>query len=551
MTTNNAIAVDAAAVPLVARLRSKYRAWARACYIIRDKLGQHVPFELNDGQRAVGRLERHLLDTIGQARIFILKARQGGFSTDQQARALWQIWREPGFDALTLAYTKEDTEKLFNITQRAIEHFPPALLPRLADKATNQIGFPGLDTILYTGTAGSKRTGRGLTIKRFHGSEFAFWNDPEGTLATVGGGIVPVGSSVVLETTASGFDSPAHNFYREAKAKGYTTIFVPWWDCDRKHYRRPLLAPDELAPLTDEETALMQAHGLDLEQIKWRREKIAEFGRLRFLTEYAEDDASCWMTVGGMFFDAEMLKALLLDPPVPLRTELAGALRIYVEPEDVASGARVIGGADTAEGGAASTEHDRSTIYFEEFPSGRLLAEYEDRGVTPKEFAGVLNAWGRRYKTALLVVEKNAHGITVLRELRDTHLYPLGSIYHRSTIDDAQNEKLDRIGWATTAESKPVLLDACRDALAAAARGDAGRPTAGVVRDAFGVRRGVDGKYDLNGKDLLVARGLAWIGRTAPSDTGIIGYYAKLAEAKRKEREAQQAGTTTRGPGHG
>jgi hypothetical protein len=100
-------------------------------------------FELNSGQRRVGEIEREELETKGECRGFILKARQGGFSTDQQARALHQVWSQPNFDALTLAHTKEDTEKLFGITQRAIEHFPRSLLPTMGDKATSQISFPG------------------------------------------------------------------------------------------------------------------------------------------------------------------------------------------------------------------------------------------------------------------------------------------------------------------------------------------------------------------------------------------------------------------------
>jgi hypothetical protein len=75
------------------------------------------------------------------------------------------------------------------------------------------------------------------------------------------------------------------------------------------------------------------------------------------------------------------------------------------------------------------------------------------------------------------VIEKNAHGITVLRHLRDDHEYPVASIYHRATLDDDQNEKLGRIGWATTAESKPIMLDAGRELLNAARDKLAGVPS--------------------------------------------------------------------------
>lgn len=518
----------------VAGLRGDYALWARRCYRIRDKLGKIRPFVLNAGQRRVGEVEQEELARKGEARLFILKARQGGFSTDQQARSLHQIWSQPNFDALTLAHTKEDTEKLFAITTRAIEHFPPSLLPRRGDKETNQISFPGLDTQFYTGTAGSKRTGRGMTIKRFHGSEFAFWDDPPSTLATVGGGLVP-GSTVVLETTASGFDSPAHVFWKECQARGYRALFFPWWECDTVTYRLPLFAPDELGTLEAEEQELVTRRGLDLEQIKWRRKQIAEYGRQFFLTEWAEDEESCWAAVGGMFYDAELLKALMQRAPQPIRSDRNGALLEYA---DCPPGERVIIGSDTAEG---TTAGDRSTFVARAFPSWRLLAAFEDVRVEPKELAGLLNTWGRKYGQAFLVVEKNAHGITVLRTLRDEHQYPTSAIYHRATLDDAQNEKLDRIGWATTGESKPIMLDAGRELLNAARDGLVTCPSRATLRDAFSVRRGKDGKYDLNGRDMLVAEMLCWIGRGAPSDTGMLDHLkAMLAEKRAADAAAQE-----------
>jgi hypothetical protein len=524
--------VRALAVTRIAELARDYARWAHLCYTIRDKQGHLRPLALNSIQSAIGRAEREQLRETGRVRLFILKARQGGVSTDQQGRNLHQIWSEPNFDALTLAHTTGDTDKLFGITQRAIEHFPRPLLPALGERSAKEVSFPGLDTHFFTGTAGAKRTGRGLTLKRFHGSEFAFWDDPEGTLGTITPGLVPEGSIAVLETTASGFDSLAHNFWREAETRGYKPIFFPWWECDRDNYRRPLEAPDELGELSGEEQELQRAHGLDLEQIKWRRQQISELTRATFLTEYAEDAESCWAAAGGMFYDVEILKALMLKAPEPIETHMNGALRVYSE---LLPGERAIIGSDTAEG----TGGDRSTWAARAFPSWRLLADYESNRATPKELAGILNTWGRKFGCALLVVEKNAHGITVLRELRDDLQYPVDRIYHRALLDEQQTEMKTRIGWATTGESKPLLLDAGRELFAAAFKGLAGVPSRSALRDAFGVRRGDDGKYDLNGKDVLVAEMLAWIGRSAPSDTGMLDYYVAQVAALKAKREQE------------
>jgi hypothetical protein len=236
-----------------------------------------------------------------------------------------------------------------------------------------------------------------------------------------------------------------------------------------------------------------------------------------------------------MFYDVEVLKALMLKAPEPIDTQMNGALRVYSE---LLPGERAIIGSDTAEG----TGGDRSTWAARAFPSWRLLADYEDNKVTPKELAGILNTWGRKYDCALLVIEKNAHGITVLRALRDDLSYPVDRIYHRALLDQQQTEMQSRIGWATTGESKPLLLDAGRELFAAAFKGLAGVPSRSTLRDAFGVRRGDDGKYDLNGKDVLVAEMLAWIGRSAPSDSGWLDYYSQKAAELIAQREAAAKG---------
>jgi hypothetical protein len=267
--------------PEVDALADDYSAWAAECYRIRDKHGQIIPLNLNPAQRLVDAAEREEMARHGQARLYVLKGRQGGVSTDQQARNLHQIWSEPGFDAMTLAHTREDTDKLFGITQRAIEHFPPELLLRMGGKETREISFPGMDSSFWTGTAGAKRTGRGVTLKRVHGSEFAFWDEPIETLGSITPALVPQGSVVVLETTASGFGSPAHEFWKDGQKalNGYRPVFIPWWLCDPANYSLPLMEPDELGALDGDERDLVERVGLRLEEIKWRRQTMRELGR--------------------------------------------------------------------------------------------------------------------------------------------------------------------------------------------------------------------------------------------------------------------------------
>ncbi len=499
-----------------------YPLWARECYHIRDKFGHIVPLVANRLQLAIGRAEQEERACTGQARLYVLKGRQGGVSTDQQARNLHQICTEPGFDAMTLAHIREDTDKLFAITQRAVQNYPDAHLPPFGQAMSREVSIPAMDASFWTGTAGAKRTGRGLTLKRVHGSEFAFWDQPRATLGSITPALVPKDSVVVLETTASGFDSEGHNFWREAVqgANGYRPLFFPWWDCDHENYRLPLLAPDEMGTLEPDEQMLP----LDHEQVKWRRAKMRELGRGVFLQEYAEDAESCWAAAGGMFYDAELLKYLNTRVKQPTSTEWGGALEVYGE---LLHGERAVGGVDTAEGFTVGepSKKDRSAFTIRAFPSRRLLVKFEDRAITPKDLAGFLNTWGRKYKGVFWVVEKNAHGITTLRHLRDDFKYSTARIYHRTPQDAAQHEPSESlIGWHTNESTKALLLDYGRILLNAARDGNADVPSESALRDAFAVRRDDKGKVSLNGKDVLVSELLCEVGHQQVPPPPSIGF---------------------------
>jgi hypothetical protein len=207
-----------------------------------------------------------------------LKGRQGGVTTYEQAKSLHTIWANRGATTLTLAHDRESTDKIFGITQRAIDEFDPALLPRLGPKATREISFPGATLASTPAPPAPGAPAADLTIVRLHGSEFAFWDKPLSTLNTVGPALVPSGSTVALETTGGGFDSPGAPLLERSgrRQERLPRALLPWWECDPVNYRRKLDAPDELGKLDDDEQLLVDHTGLDLEQIKWRRLKIAE-----------------------------------------------------------------------------------------------------------------------------------------------------------------------------------------------------------------------------------------------------------------------------------
>lgn len=558
--TSPAPSREAEALARVRRLKTDDAYWFRTCYRIKDKgaivtgdvleelyrqgkepadVGSKiVPYVQNQVQGMLSAAEKAMMRDVGWAFLYVLKGRQGGISTDQQAKNMMRIWRRPHTDVMTLADNQTNTNKIFQITRRALKYFPAALLPKMGGGDTYQVSFTERDSNFWTGTAGAGTSGRGATLARLHGSEFAWWPNPRATLSAAAPGLEGVpGSEIILETTASTHGSEAHEFYRET-VKGKTQfrpLFLPWWICDPPRYRIGLRAPDELGHLSAHERFLVATHGLDLEQVKWRRAKVEFYGPGEFLKEYPEDDEGCWLVAGDPFYNRETLLMLAQRTPRPVayipksdaeapkgnheprpwlvdrpaQASRDGEVWIYGEPAPGDRG--LILGADTAEGVGG----DGSGYVIRSFPSWRLIEEYISRTIEPTPFAALLDRRSRG-RSVYMVIEKNMHGITVLRNLRDAG-YPRKMMYHRPVLDDRNpEERSDRLGWATTAQSAPVLLDAGRDLLHEALEGRVQCPSADVIRDAFAVQRDKNGAVSLTGRDLLVSELLAWMGRTAP-----------------------------------
>ena len=80
-------------------------------------------------------------------------------------------------------------------------------------------------------------------------------------------------TEIILETTGKEFGDDFHQLWRSAEAgeSEFLPIFLPW-SIDPTYRTK---VPDEFI-MTAEELQLAELHGLDAEQIYWRRRKIAE-----------------------------------------------------------------------------------------------------------------------------------------------------------------------------------------------------------------------------------------------------------------------------------
>lgn len=258
---------------------------------IQDKRGRIVPLQLN-------RAQRDLVSSL-TGRDIVLKARQLGMSTVIQA---WQFYQQMRGNARTSTLCHEDdlTSTLRRMADRFYNELPDALQPARKYANAKLTTYAELDSegsIATVGGTAGERKGRGGSMTHIHGSEVAFWPDAE---AVMGAALQAGNPDIILESTPNGMVGWFYERCMEALDGDsiWSLHFFPWWYDDEY---RVALEPGEVLAYTADEQALVDAHGLDAEQIKWRRLKQKELGRL-FIQEYPEDPYSCFLASGDSYF---------------------------------------------------------------------------------------------------------------------------------------------------------------------------------------------------------------------------------------------------------
>jgi hypothetical protein len=376
-------------------------AWLR----IRTKSGKLERFTLSPAQQQ--------LSNNWGARNIVLKARQLGITTYVAARFFIHTITHAGTLSVQVAHDQDAAEEIFQIVHRFVENLPPGVRRELRTSRSNvrQIVFPGLDSEYRVETAADPNAGRGLTIQNLHCSEVARWTgDPADTLASLRAAVPPAGSTIVLESTPNGAAGAFYSEWNTAAETGYVQHFFPWWiDPNYLGRGRP---PEKF---TDEEKALIDAHGLSRQQIAFRRHIRSNFRGLA-VQEFAEDPVSCFRASGECVFDLDAIEARLKELVAPAATRDSGRVQIFFPPQATAE---YVIGVDPAGGGV---EGDYACAQIVERASGMQCAELHAH-LTPQELASQVAALAREYNQALVAVERNNHGHAVLAYLDTSEHY--------------------------------------------------------------------------------------------------------------------------------
>jgi hypothetical protein len=495
----------------VLAVRADPRPWIEANLWLRSKDQRMVPFRFWPAQ-AHWYARRSGWD-------IVLKARQLGFTSIIDGCFFAETVLRPNVTSVIIAHDLDASEKIFATVRGFWERLPEEERARIGEPrylTRRELYWPSLNSRFWVGTAGAAASGRGHTIDNLHCSEFAYWPHPEQTLAGLTEA-VPLNGRVIIESTANGLGNAFHDLWVAAKEgeNPYRPHFYPWWW--DQGYR---LAGPPLGELTEEEQQLRQAHGLDDDQLRWRREKGRQL-RDRFPQEYPENDGHCFLASGRCAFDTTALLAartrLAGEPAPQLLSHLPGKdgdslavaparLLVWRPPEP---GREYVIGADVGEG-LAHSDPSAACVLDEE--TGEQVAELHGR-VAPGRFARLLAALGRHYQRATLGIERNNHGYTTLEVLHTTLDYPC-LYYHRRYGQSGYSG--DVLGWPTNAQTKPVMVDDLGEAIA---EGHLAIRSEGLVDECLtfittdtGAREAQPGKHD----DRVIAAAIAWQVRKRP-----------------------------------
>ncbi|MDR6292343.1 hypothetical protein E9232_004883 [Inquilinus ginsengisoli] len=309
------------------RLRDDFVHYAAKCLKIRTKAGSVDPLVLNKPQQYLHTRLEAQRQASGRVRAIILKGRQQGCSTYVGGRYYHRASHRRGVRVFILCHEAEATANLFDMVSRYHEHTPPLVRPSTSAANARELTFDRLDSGYKVGTAGTKGVGRSQTVQMFHGSEVAFWQFAETHAAGVLQAVPDMpDTEVILESTANGVGGFFHEQWQKAEAgqSEYQAIFIPWfWTPE---YRK---APPAGFTLTDEEQEYASAYGLDMEQMAWRRSKVAELkDAWLFKQEYPATAAEAFQNSGHDSF----IPGALVAAARKRQVEPSGPLVIGVDP---------------------------------------------------------------------------------------------------------------------------------------------------------------------------------------------------------------------------
>lgn len=353
-------------------------------------------------------------------RVIVVKARQLGISTIVRAFAFWEAFtsRDP-FNSAVVSNKEKSSFNLLDIDRRFFKYLPKNLKRSVSVDTKAQMQFASNGTNLLAMTVRADSQDRGWTLNTAHLSEFAFYDNAEVYLASL---IASINEGrIIIESTPNYHGDALHELVKDSTYdKRWDIVFMPWSSF-------PSYRSDDLVDPNEDEIELMESYDLDIEQISWRRHKIAEMkSETLFRKEYPLTINDAWTLDEKSYLSSKDLQHIQSLP-------YSGGYEVFTPPS---RGQTYAIGVDPA--GGVGGDNSVATVINK--LDNVIAAKICSNKKSINQFALEVIDLAKHYNNAMILFERNnqGHGF---EQILMSQRYP----YYQA--------------WDTTMKSKITLLD--------------------------------------------------------------------------------------------
>ena len=436
--------------------------WGSSFCKVVDKSGKTVPFVMNPQQK-------ELVNGLSKYNI-VLKSRQLGITTVSCCLSLFYAITQPNSHCMLISFSLDSANAIFDKLKQIWDSIPNAIKPKEMANNRSYLKFDNGSKVTVC-TMGSKELARGSSLKFVHISEIAFMKESlvSKQLLAIEQALLPDGK-IILESTANGLNEFSNMWEKAEQGESLYKGFFFNWISDKimfkEEYKQFATRYKGIygKSLEQNELDLIEQSyfdmGATLEQLMWRRLKIANSTEMQFRQEYPASPIEAFITSGNNIFNVEKVQQLynerksiekitnIPNIPIELKLYLNNYFTVWETPQ---KGIKYYVGVDSAEGmGADYTVID---VLNED---GMEVAQFRTNKIQAYEMASITNSIGLWYNRALLVVEKASTGGVILDRLRNTYHYK--NLFKHKDYDH-KGKMVKKIGWITSAKTKPILIN--------------------------------------------------------------------------------------------
>lgn len=464
---------------------AKQRLFVEDDTLSEDKI---VPFQLNGAQKKLLYAIEKQKSLGVPVRIAHLKPRQYGASTFFSGYIFRDLMNRRNRHATTISYVLDSADHIRGIAGRFHDRYVGRKKRHeLTNRSAKLWKFPHLDNTWRIDSAENIQAGHSFTNQILHLSEISRWpGDVRALMRGLTSSVQALPDTMTfVESTANGYGDYFYELWYSPKS-GYEKVFVAWFEIEK--YRMPFhndrmydgvtTKAEFERKLQSDEKHLMDAYGVSLEQLHWRRWKIDVDLKEEedFHEQYPSNPEEAFLTSGRPYFKMEVVRANLrrtekLTPKigelervgesVEFIEDSAGLWKIMKFPE---SGweARYVTGTDTSEGIAADKENKdpdyTSITVLDRYKNEEVARFYGrvDEDVVADEIRKVTKFYGG---STCDCIERSSSGIAVIALLKhDDEI----TLYQKELLAKTEDGETAEYGFRTLKDTRDVLVSELR-----------------------------------------------------------------------------------------